>query len=117
MSSCHDWNDKQGSPSRHLCTVGAAVGDVQHKFSSALSLVDMLEDSCSSDEDEGGITAEVIERFRLNQKLLESQRNELRRQLRQNFELMTQRCTCINTAGDSARSSVRACICRQHPLE
>jgi len=67
----------------------------------------MLENSCSSgdeEEDQLGITEEELQKYRVNQKLLESQRNELRVQLRQNFDRMRlRRCPCVHGASTAVQ--------------
>ncbi|XP_041347391.1 gametogenetin-binding protein 2-like [Gigantopelta aegis] len=53
-----------------------------------LSLQDMLEEPCSSEEDGNGISEEDIQMFKANQKMWRRKREELRETLRQRFEDM-----------------------------
>lgn len=56
----------------------------------------MSQDSCSSGEGEDVISEEEIQKFRANQLVLDTQRQELRATLKQRFEDFHQRCLCNN---------------------
>ena len=54
----------------------------------------LQKDSCSSGEGEDVISEEEIQKFRANQLVMNTKRQELRATLKQRFEDLHQRCLC-----------------------
>ncbi|XP_064653255.1 gametogenetin-binding protein 2-like isoform X2 [Lineus longissimus] len=65
-------------------------------YRTTLSLQDMLEASCSSEDEGDAISEEDIQRFKENSKLLSTKRQELRETLRKRFDMMCRNGQCAH---------------------